>query len=132
MKSAHQRTVDSMAAAAGRIGDELTRAKDNISSSAADTREDLTAELRRLQNDLDVMQETILGFGKTSRAEASAAASRIGAAASDAASDFAANAKNEPQSVMADLETFARQNPRYVLGGALGLGLVLGLTLRRR
>ena len=32
----------------------------------------------------------------------------------------------------ADLETFARQNPRYVLGGALGLGLVLGLTLRRR
>ena len=63
MKSAHQRTVDGMAAAAGRIGEELARAKDNIACSAADTREDLAAELRRLRKDLTAMQETIVGFG---------------------------------------------------------------------
>lgn len=131
MKSAHQRTVDSMAAAAGRIGDELARAKDHIASSASDTREDLAAELRRLQKDLAAMEETIVGFGRASGTEAAGAASRIGAVASDAASEFADNAKKETQSVMADVETFVRQNPRYVLGGALGLGLVLGLTLRR-
>ena len=132
MKTAHQRTVDSMAAAAERIGEELVRVKDNIASSAADAGDDLAAELRRLQKDLSAIKETIAGFGKESSAEASDAASRIGAAASEAAGEFAENAKKETQSVIADLETFARQNPRYVLGGALGLGLVLGLMLRRR
>ena len=132
MKTAHQRTVDSMAAAAERIGDELVRVKDNIASSAADAGDDLAAELRRLQKDLNAVKETIAGFGKASGAEAGAAASRIGTVASEAAGDFADNAKREAQSVIADLETFARQNPRYVLGGALGLGVVLGLMLRRR
>jgi hypothetical protein len=63
-KSAHQRTMDRMATAAGRIGDELARVKDSIASSEADTREDLATELRRLQNDLAAMQETVVGFGK--------------------------------------------------------------------
>ena len=132
MKTAHQRTVDSMAAAAERIGDELVRVKDNIASSAADAGDDLAAELRRLQKDLNAIKETVAGFGKASGVEAGEAASRIGAVASEAAGDFADNAKREAQSVIADLETFARQNPRYVLGGALGLGVVLGLMLRRR
>ena len=131
MKSAQQRTVDSMAAAAERIGEELVRAKDNIANSAADAGVDLAAELRRLQRDLNAIKETIAGFGQASGAEASGAASRIGAAAKEAAGEFADNAKQDAQSALADLETFVRQNPRYVLGGALGLGVVLGLLLRR-
>lgn len=131
MKAAHQQTVEGMAAAAERIGEELVRAKDKIAGSAADAGEDLAAELRRLQHDLNAVKETIAGFGKASGAEASEAASRIGAAVSEAASEFAQHAKQDTQSVIADLETFARQNPRYVLGGALGLGVVLGLLLRR-
>jgi ElaB/YqjD/DUF883 family membrane-anchored ribosome-binding protein len=131
MKSAHHQTVDGIAVAAERISDELLRAKQRIAGSAADAGEDLAAELRRLQHDLNAVKETIAGFGKASGAEASEAASRIGAAASDAASEFAGNAKHDAASVMADLETFARKNPRYVLGGALATGVVLGLLLRR-
>ena len=130
--AAQHRTVDGLAAAAERIGDELARAKDKIVRSAADSGEDLAAELRQLQGDLNDVKQTIAGFGRTSGAEASGAAARIGGVASEAASEFADNAKQEAQSVMADLETFARQNPRYVLGGALGLGVVMGLLLRRR
>ena len=33
---------------------------------------------------------------------------------------------------MADFEEFARKNPRFVLGSALGLGFVLGLMMGRR
>lgn len=131
MKSAHLQTAAGMSAAAERIGDELLRAKDKIANSASDAGEDLAAELRRLQRDLRAVKETLAGFGKESGAEASEAASRIGAAASDAASEFAGNAKHDAASVMADLETFARKNPRYVLGGALATGVVLGLLLRR-
>jgi hypothetical protein len=46
-----------MAAAAERIGEELARAKRNIADSAADTGDDLAAELRRLQNDLNAQMQ---------------------------------------------------------------------------
>jgi len=131
MKTAHLQTAAGMSAAAERIGDELLSAKDKIAHAASDAGEDLAAELRRLQRDLSAVKETLAGFGKESGAEASEAASRIGAATSDAASEFAGNAKHDAASVMADLETFARKNPRYVLGGALATGVVLGLLLRR-
>ena len=131
MKSAHLQTAAGMSAAAERIGDELLRAKDKNAHAASDAGEDLAAELRRLQRDLSAVKETLAGFGKESGAEASEAASHIGAATSDAASEFAGNAKHDAASVMADLETFARKNPRYVLGGALATGVVLGLLLRR-
>ena len=67
MKPAHNRTVEGMATAAERIGEELARAKDKIASSAADG-EDLAAELRRLQHDLSTVKETIADFGKASGA----------------------------------------------------------------
>jgi ElaB/YqjD/DUF883 family membrane-anchored ribosome-binding protein len=131
MKSAHHQTVDGIAVAAERISDELLRAKQRIAGSAADAGEDLTTELRRLQRDLSAVKETIADFGKASGAEASGAASRIGVTASEAVGEFADNAKQDAQSVIADLEAFARKNPRYVLGGALATGVALGLLLRR-
>jgi ElaB/YqjD/DUF883 family membrane-anchored ribosome-binding protein len=115
-----------------RIADEIQRAKHNIARSAAAAGEDLSAELRSLQDDLDAIKLTMAGFAMSSTAEATGAASRIGAVASETASDFADSAKKQTQSVLADLETFARKNPRYVLGGAVGIGLVLGLIMRRR
>jgi ElaB/YqjD/DUF883 family membrane-anchored ribosome-binding protein len=127
----NHRTVEGMAAAAERIGEELARAKTKIADSAAETGEDLAAELRQLQGDLNDIKTTLAGFGRTSRAEAGATASRIGGVASEAAGEFAGNARQDAQVVMSDLETFARQNPKFVLGGALGLGLVLGLMVRR-
>ena len=132
MKAAHLQTPHGMAAAAERIGEELIRVKEKIAGSAADAGDDLAAELRQLQDDLGAIKETIAEFGRTSGAQAGASASRIGAAASDAASAFAKNAQQDAESVIGDLEAFARKNPRYVLGGALAAGVVLGLVLRRR
>lgn len=132
MTAAQHRTADDMAAAADRVSDELARAKDKITRLAGDAGEDLAAELRRLQRDLNAIKDTMAGFAKTSGAEAGRAASHIGATASEAAGEFADNAKHEAQSAIAGLETFARKNPGYVLGGALAAGVVLGLLLRRR
>ena len=135
MKKAQERGQErggnGMAAAAERVSEELQRAKDNIARSAAAAGEDLTAQLAQLQDDINGIKRTLGGFAEFSRAEAAGAASRIGGVAAETAGVFADEAKKETQSVLADLEAFARENPRYVLGGALGLGLVLGLMLRR-
>jgi ElaB/YqjD/DUF883 family membrane-anchored ribosome-binding protein len=132
MTTANQQSPEGLAAAAARIAAELQQVRDNVARSAASADDDLAAELRRLQDDLAAIQQTVAGFGKETGAEASGAASRIGAAAADAAHDFADSARRGAHSAAADFEDFARKNPRFVLGSALGLGFVLGLMLGRR
>jgi len=132
MTTATQHTAEDLAAAAARVAAELQQARDNIAHSAASAGDDLAAELRQLQDDLAAIQQTVAGFGKKTGAEANDAASRIGAAAAEAARDFAANARQDASSALAEFEEFARKNPRFVLGGALSLGFVLGLMLGRR
>ena len=132
MTKAQKPTADGLAAVVERIATELQQAKDNIAQSAESAGGDLAAQLRRLQEDLGAIQQTVTGLGKVAGAEAGGAASRIGAAGADAARDFADSARKEARSAIADAEAFARKNPGVVLGGALGLGLVLGLLLRRR
>ena len=123
---------DGLAAAAARIAEELQRAKDNLSRSASDAGGELGGELHKLQEDLAAIQRTLAGFGYEARTEAAGAASRIGATAADAAHDFADTARQQAHSAMADFEAFARKNPQVVLGATLGLGVVIGLMLRRR
>lgn len=118
--------------AAERIGEELQRAKDNIGRSASAAGDEVAAQIRRVQDDLNTIKDTIANFGKTSRAEASDAASRIGAAAKDAAGEFAGNARQDAQSKIDAFEDYARKNPNHVLAGALGIGVVLGLLLGRK
>jgi ElaB/YqjD/DUF883 family membrane-anchored ribosome-binding protein len=79
--------------------------------SAADqvADEDLTAQLRRLQDDFETLKQTMAGLGE----------------------NLGQKAGHEAQSKVAAAEAFARDNPRTVLAGAVGLGLVLGLLLRR-
>ncbi|MFA6266259.1 MAG: hypothetical protein WC670_11175 [Pseudolabrys sp.] len=64
--------------------------------------EDLTAQLRRLQGDLDAIKETLKQTGR-----------------------------REAQSAIDNVEAYARDNPRTVIAGAVGLGVLLGLMLRR-
>ena len=123
---------EGLAAAAARIAEELQRTRDNIARSASDAGGELADELRKLQDDLAAIQRTVAGFGEEAREEAAGAASRIGGHAAGAAHDFADNAKQQAHSAMADFEAFARRNPQVVLGATLGLGVVLGLMLRRR
>lgn len=63
---------------------------------------DLAAQLRRLQDDLDAIKQTLKETGK-----------------------------REAQSAVAGIEAYARENPRAVLAGAVGAGVLLGLLLRR-
>jgi ElaB/YqjD/DUF883 family membrane-anchored ribosome-binding protein len=135
MNAADQTTTptgDGLAAAAARIAEELQRAKDNLSRSASDASGELADELRKLQDDLAAIQRTVAGFGYEARTEAAGAASRIGGHAAGAAHEFADSAKQQAHSAMADFEEFARKNPQVVLGATLGLGVIIGLMLRRR
>jgi ElaB/YqjD/DUF883 family membrane-anchored ribosome-binding protein len=125
-------SADGLSAAAASIADELQRAKDNLSRSASDTGEELADDLRKLQKDLAGIQRTLAGFGYEAGTEAAGAASRIGATAADAAHEFADGAKQRAHSAVADFEDFTRKNPQVVLGAALGLGVVVGMFLRRR
>ena len=123
---------DGLAAAAARIAEELQRAKDNLSRSASDAGGELGGELRKLQEDLAAIQRTVAGFSQEARTEAAGAASRIGDHAAGAAHEFAGSAKQQAHSAMADFEEFARKNPQVVLGATLGVGVLVGLMLRRR
>jgi ElaB/YqjD/DUF883 family membrane-anchored ribosome-binding protein len=82
----------------------MTEAQHPTADELRDTlRDDLATQLHRLQDDLNTIKETM-----------------------------SKGAKAEANSVIADLEDFARKNPGAVVGGAVGLGVVLGLLLRRR
>ncbi len=108
-----------------RVVEELHRGKDQRSAAA----DDLAMQMRKLQDDFAAIKDAI---AQIAGAEAREAASRIGAAAKDAAGAFAEGAKHDSQAILADLEAYARKNPHYALGAALGLGLFFGLMLRRR
>ena len=87
------------------------------------TGEDLAAQFRRLQDDLKAIKETLAGKH---------AAGCNCAACAEEASKLAQHAKDEVHSAVAELEAYARKHPQYVVGGALGLGVVLGLLLGRK
>ena len=97
-------------------------------ATAAGAGEDVAAQLGRLQSDISAIKETIAGLGK---AKADASGPCNCAACSAAASQLTQHAKQEAQSVLAEIETLARKNPGYVVGGTLALGVVLGTLLRR-
>jgi ElaB/YqjD/DUF883 family membrane-anchored ribosome-binding protein len=71
--------------------------------------DDLAAQLRRLQADLDAIKETLKQTGKRE----------------------AQSALRDAQSAMSSAEAYARANPNAVIAGAVGVGVLLGLLLRR-
>lgn len=117
--------------AAERIGDEFEKTKDNIGRAAAASGEELAAQLQRLSDDINAIKQTLGSLGKTSAAQAQDGAHRIGAAAAEAAGEAVGEAQRQVHSLAAEFEAVARRHPGAVLGGALGLGVLLGLLLRR-
>ncbi|RDV03340.1 hypothetical protein [Undibacter mobilis] len=71
--------------------------------------DDLAAQLRRLQADLDAIKDTLKQAGKRE----------------------AQSAMREAQSAMSSVEAYARANPNALIAGAVGVGVLLGLLLRR-
>lgn len=66
--------------ATGRIGDDVQRAKENISGAAVSARDDIAADLRRLSADVTSLKDTVAALAKTVTAEVGEAAAGIGGA----------------------------------------------------
>src|SRR5689334_11816018 len=88
-------------AAAGRIGDHVQRAKENISDAAAAGRDDIAADLRRLSADVASLKDTVAVLAKTMTAEVGGAATGIG-------EDIASAAKDQAKTLLSDFEAVAR------------------------
>jgi len=110
--------------AAGRIGDDVQRAKEAACGSVASGRDDIAADLRRLSDDVAGLRDTVAGLAKTVAAE-------VGEAAADIGGDIASTAKDEASSLLSEFEAVARRNPLGVVIGAFGLGLLIGLAKGR-
>jgi hypothetical protein len=113
------------AAAAGRIGDHVQRARENISDAAATGRDDIAADLRRLSADVAHLRDTVAELAKTMAAE-------VGEAATDIGEDIASAAKDQARTLLSEVEAVARRNPLGILIGAFGLGLLIGMMKGRR
>ncbi|MGA2126239.1 MAG: hypothetical protein ABSG76_08810 [Xanthobacteraceae bacterium] len=110
--------------AAGRIGDDVQRAKEAVSDSIASGRDDIAADLRRLSDDVTGLRDTVAGLAK-------AVAANVGEAASDIGGDIASTARDQASSMLSEFEAVARRNPLGVVIGAFGLGLLIGMARGR-
>ena len=106
--------------ATGHIGDDVQRAKENISEAAASARDDIAADLRRLSVDVTSLKDTVAKLAKTATAEVGEAATGIASAA-----------KDQANTLLSEFETIARRNPLGVVIGAFGIGMLIGLMKGR-
>jgi hypothetical protein len=111
--------------ATGRIGDDVQRAKENISDAAASARDDIAADLRRLSADVTSLKDTVAALAKTVTAEVGEAATGIGG-------DIASAAKDQANTLLSEFEAVARRNPLGVVIGAFGIGILIGIMKGRR
>jgi ElaB/YqjD/DUF883 family membrane-anchored ribosome-binding protein len=117
--------------AAARLSEELQRVKDNIAGMASSAGDDLAGQLRRIQDELGNIQQTVTGLGQGVGSEAAAAAGRMKKVGIDAAKEFAAGAREETASAVDDFVDFTRRNPGFALAATLGVGFFAGLLMRR-
>ena len=111
--------------ATGHIGDDVQRAKENISEAAASARDDIAVDLRRLSADVISLKDTVAELAKTVTAEVGEAATGIGG-------DVASAAKDQANTLLSEFEVVARRNPLGVVIGALGIGMLIGIMKGRR
>lgn len=107
--------------ATGHIGDDVQRAKENISEAAASARDDIAADLRRLSVDVTSLKDTVAKLAKTATAEVGEAATGIASAA-----------KDQANTLLSEFEAVARRNPLGVVIGAFGIGMLIGIMKGRR
>ena len=109
---------------AGRVGDDLQRAKENISEAGASARDDIAADLRRLSADVTSLKDTVAALTKTVTAEVGEAATGIG-------EDIASSAKDQANTLLSEIEAGARRHPLGVVIGSFGIGMLIGLMKGR-
>ena len=111
--------------ATGRIGDDVQRAKENISEAATSARDDIAADLRRLSADVVSLKDTVAELAKAVTAD-------VGEAGASVGEDIASAAKDKANNLLSEFEAAARRNPLGVVIGALGIGMLIGLMKGRR
>jgi hypothetical protein len=109
---------------AGRIRDDVQRAKENISEAAVAARDDIAADLRRLSADVVSLKDTVAELAKAVTAD-------VGEAGASVGEDIASAAKNKANTLLSEFEAAARRNPLGVVIGALGIGVLIGLMKGR-
>ena len=90
--------------ATGRIGDDVRRAKENISEAATSARDEIAADLRRLSADVVSLKDTVAELAKAVTTEVGGAATGIG-------EDMASAAKDKANTLLSEFEAAARRNP---------------------
>jgi hypothetical protein len=110
--------------ATGHIGDDVQRAKGNISEAAVSARDDIAADLRRLSADVVGLKDTVAELAKAVTAEVGGAATGIG-------ENIASVAKDKANNLLSEFEAAARRNPLGVVIGAFGIGMLIGLMKGR-
>jgi hypothetical protein len=110
--------------ASSRVGDDVRRAKLNISQVGASARDDIAADLRRLSADVTSLKDTVAALAKTVTAEVGEAATGIG-------EDIASAAKDQANTLLSQIEAGARRHPLGVVSGAFGIGMLIGLMKGR-
>jgi BMFP domain-containing protein YqiC len=111
--------------ATGRIGDDVRRAKENISEAATSARDEIAADLRRLSADVVSLKDTVAELAK-------AVTTEVGGAATGVGEDMASAAKDKANTLLSEFEAAARRNPLGVVIGAVGIGMLIGLMKGRR
>jgi BMFP domain-containing protein YqiC len=111
-------------ASAGRIGDDVQRARENISGATASARDDISADLHRLSADVVSLRDTVAKLAKTVAAE-------VGEAASDVGEDIASTAKDQGKTLLSEFDSVVRRYPFGVLIGAFAIGMLFGLKKGR-
>jgi BMFP domain-containing protein YqiC len=111
-------------ASSSRIGDDVRRARENISSATASAREDIAADLRRLSADVLSLRDTVAGLAKI-------VATEIGEAATDIGEDITSAAKGQKKTLLSEFDSVVRRHPFGVVIGAFAIGMLFSLQKGR-
>jgi hypothetical protein len=110
--------------ATGFKGDNVQRAKENISEAALSARDDIADDLRRLSADVISLKDAVAELAKAVTAEVGGAATGIG-------EDIASAAKDQANTLLSEIEAGARRHPLGVVIGSFGIGMLIGLMKGR-
>jgi len=107
-----------------------------VAENAANFSDDLAGDVRKLRDDIGAIQKTLSQFISSTAGEAARTAQSVGASVtsqvSDIASEAASVATQQAKTFASELEGMARRNPLGTIGGAVLVGVVIGLLSRGR
>lgn len=115
---------------------ELDRGQSNIGSAAGAAVDSVSDDLRKMREEMASIQKTLSGFASQAGSDAIKTAQNIGSTVAsqvgNIAGDVAAGARDQAKTFASELESMARRSPLSTIGGALLVGVVIGLVTRGR